>query len=675
MNTIKLIIIFISGIGIGMLLCEWKEDCESSPIANVPVEETSITNPSVPPSSFPLPVPIASKSISAKSLQTEPEISTPATQLVDADLLRWGTRQGIMEISKDELQPYEETIEMQRERWATRQGIMELAQQQRATLPCDQDDQADINGRIASSKLQETDEAILQRWGTKQGVIEYARSEVAQTQKLAQTMCRDRSLAVKKTKQFYDDLLTNFDVVKFTLTNTSPVDRPIRIGDGNVISAPLPGDIHDHRVIAVIDTGIHPQGLMINPFNDLLYVANQLSDSVTVSTLGGNEVRTIRLQESLFPGYTSPVALAANTSAGSAGFGKVYTVNSVSNTVSVIDTNLAVSNVIDVGGRPVAIAFHPGNGFLYVANMTSRNITVIDSATEQVITTFAVGDTPRSIAINPVNGDIYIANAGDHSITIYNQQHNLVTTVQHAGNEPMALAWHPEAGKMFVLSRKSAQVFPFNPVNYLLEPPLQMGGSPGCIIYNPVNKLLYVGDASDSKLSIVSFADNSIHPVSAPGVNVGLAVHPTESIVIWSRTASNQTSVLGYSTSSAAVEFDAAQLNQLANYFWYNPALIEHLKIVVQGEKTLSQLVVRDRSITGMKSSLSVALSNYRSPQSAQNVYEVDALKGMVHDGKIFEFTIPGNHSASMLLYFKPLEREDLLNQSINAKSFVLCQN
>ena len=92
-------------------------------------------------------------------------------------------------------------------------------------------------------------------------------------------------------------------------------------------------------------------------------------------------------QSPLWPPYTSgsaPRDIAFNPYNGF-----MYVANGVSNTVSVIDS--ATNTVIDtipVGTQPFGIAFNPENGFLYVANFGGGNTAY---AISPLTTTFSDG--------------------------------------------------------------------------------------------------------------------------------------------------------------------------------------------------------------------------------------------------------------------------------------------
>ena len=82
----------------------------------------------------------------------------------------------------------------------------------------------------------------------------------------------------------------------------------------------------------------------------------------------------------------------------------VYVTSSFGGTVvSVIDTatNTVVGTPIPVGTNPFAVAVTPDGKHAYVTNLSSSNVSVIDTAINTVATTVTVGSTPVGVGIIP----------------------------------------------------------------------------------------------------------------------------------------------------------------------------------------------------------------------------------------------------------------------------------
>ena len=101
---------------------------------------------------------------------------------------------------------------------------------------------------------------------------------------------------------------------------------------------------------------------------------------------------------------------------------------------------------ITAGINPRAVAINPVTNKIYVANVNSANVTVIDGA-NNTTATVPVGTTPFAVAVNPVTNKIYVANSGSSNITVIDGANNSVTNVA-AGINPFAVAVNPMTNKI-----------------------------------------------------------------------------------------------------------------------------------------------------------------------------------------------------------------------------------
>jgi YVTN family beta-propeller protein len=83
--------------------------------------------------------------------------------------------------------------------------------------------------------------------------------------------------------------------------------------------------------------------------------------------------------------------------------------------------NGATYNVIasiGVGSFRFGAAFDSANGYIYVANDNSNNVSVINGATNKVIASIGVGCDPDGAAFDSANGYIYVTNFGSGTVSI-----------------------------------------------------------------------------------------------------------------------------------------------------------------------------------------------------------------------------------------------------------------
>ncbi len=55
---------------------------------------------------------------------------------------------------------------------------------------------------------------------------------------------------------------------------------------------------------------------------------------------------------------------------------------------------------------------------IYVANVGSNNVSVIDGATNAVVATVSVGDFPKAVGANPNTNRIYVTNDNDNTVSV-----------------------------------------------------------------------------------------------------------------------------------------------------------------------------------------------------------------------------------------------------------------
>lgn len=161
--------------------------------------------------------------------------------------------------------------------------------------------------------------------------------------------------------------------------------------------------------------GFYPWAVAITPDGKEAYVCNRQSDNgagtVTVFSLTGTPatLTTIPLNQ---------VGSAAILS--SADGSKMYVANTLSDTVSVIDTSTnTVSDTISLamyssepsmGGLPNNLALSGDGKYLYVSMGADNAIAVVDTATDQVLGRIPTAVYPSGVAFDTVHNHIFVAN-------------------------------------------------------------------------------------------------------------------------------------------------------------------------------------------------------------------------------------------------------------------------
>ena len=140
------------------------------------------------------------------------------------------------------------------------------------------------------------------------------------------------------------------------------------------------------------------------------------------------------------------------------GNGYVYVLNSASNNVSVID-GTSVIETVAVGADPTSSTYDNANGDVYVTNYNSDNVSVINGT--KVIATMGVGNEPSSVAYDDLDHCVYVVNSGaPYSVMIFNG--TVFVRTLSAGPGASYATYDGEDGWVYVLNTGASNVSVLN---------------------------------------------------------------------------------------------------------------------------------------------------------------------------------------------------------------------
>lgn len=466
--------------------------------------------------------------------------------------------------------------------------------------------------------------------------------------------------------KYYSYLQKEFEVLQLGVQNNTDKERIITLWGANEeppVTRNTREDIIDKAVKRsftkfTTKVGVHPQGILVNPSNNLIYVANQLSDSVSVLNAEGMIVDIIKLSPNSINGHNSPVAFAVHSQANATNYGKIYVAGSVSNTISILDAANTIVTSIPVGKRPVACGFHSITADLFVCNLLDHTVSVIDSETETVIKTLDTGLNPRGIVIDEITGNIFVMNSGDNSISVFNQDLLPLTTISDVSKsdnpELVSGLIHPENNTLFVVATNTNEVIPITLNDYNVGMPIGVGSSPHGIVLNTSNNFMYIGNREDNTISVVEASGNVLGTIQRDQINIGLAYDRSTNAILTSDTTGHMVQGLGF-FDKPAITIDGDYMEKREEFKYAN-AYIKHVKFILSGEERFKVLSLLHESVTGKVVEKPIAFSGYNMPQNFQNISEVFELEKTILDGKHrWRFKIAAQQKITILIYYYQL--------------------
>jgi RHS repeat-associated protein len=138
-----------------------------------------------------------------------------------------------------------------------------------------------------------------------------------------------------------------------------------------------------------------------------------------------------------------------------------YVTQSSGHSVSVINTaTQSVISTISVGTSPNGVAVSPDGTRVYVA-LSSSIVSVINTSTNSVVANVTVGNGPFGVAVSPDNSTVYVTNSTDGTVSVINASTNMVTQTvtmpyPFGGGNPQGIAVSPDGGTVYVSVQSSA---------------------------------------------------------------------------------------------------------------------------------------------------------------------------------------------------------------------------
>jgi len=205
-----------------------------------------------------------------------------------------------------------------------------------------------------------------------------------------------------------------------------------------------------------------------------------------------------------------------------------YVANLSSNNVSVINTatNKLVAT-ISVGTSPFSVAITPNGLYAYVTNSGSNNVSVINTSTNTVVDTISVGTSPSSIAITPNGLYAYVTNSGSNNVSVINTATNKLVATISVGTNPISIAITPNGLYAYIANFSSNNVSVINTSTNTVVDTISVGSKPLGIAITPNGLYAYVANLGSNNVSVINTATNKLVATISVGTSPSsIAVTP-----------------------------------------------------------------------------------------------------------------------------------------------------
>jgi YVTN family beta-propeller protein len=253
----------------------------------------------------------------------------------------------------------------------------------------------------------------------------------------------------------------------------------------------------------------------------------------------------------------NPYAIVVNTATN-----KIYMMNIDSNDVTVIDGATNSTSTVRVGSSPFHIAVNTVTNRIYVVNFDSNDVTVIDGATNTT-STVAIAVPLWGVVVNQTTNKIYALSIGD-SIAIIDGVTNTVDTLT-VRSSPASAAINEQTNEIYVTHWPSDSVSAINGAANSISIVATQPGPYGLAVNATTNKI-YVSNTNSDSITIIDGASNTASFLAVGAGPGPLAVNPVTNRIYVASTVSNTVAVIDGAAgnspiSSTVIEFHHAALD------------------------------------------------------------------------------------------------------------------
>ena len=278
-------------------------------------------------------------------------------------------------------------------------------------------------------------------------------------------------------------------------------------------------DIKLRKVIKTIASDHNPHEVAITPDGKKTYVSCSLGNSLMVIDNATFEV-IHRIHDEDF---NFPHGLAIDQK------GTLYLASTYSSMVYAIDTerDVIVNKMPTLEAHSHMVSLTPDEKHIYVPNIGSQSLTLIETAGFEILETIAVGNGPEGVAVHPDGQTVYVANQHDNTLFVMDAQTHDISFKRKIGACPIRIVFTSDGKYALIPNRESndlsiiqTQQVIQNQVRPWEIKRIPVGVWPGGTVVNHDDTTAYVANNKTNDISIIDLVmlkevgriDVGIHP-------------------------------------------------------------------------------------------------------------------------------------------------------------------
>ncbi len=261
-------------------------------------------------------------------------------------------------------------------------------------------------------------------------------------------------------------------------------------------------DLAKKEVVKTIETDHNPHEIAISPDKRQAFVTCSLGNAVDVIDIESMEIAERITEED----FAFPHGVGVTTS------GRLYIASTKSSMIHIFDASdyELLRKFPTYQHLSHMIEFSPDEKRVYVPNIGSHNITVIDAEKDEILTHIPVGKGPEGIAVHPGGNELYVANQHDGTLYVLDTKTYETLHKRRLGSVPVRLVFAKDGKYALVPNRESDDVSIIDTKHIVKGETrpweikrLPVGVWPGGTVFNEDNTIAYVANNKTNDISII----------------------------------------------------------------------------------------------------------------------------------------------------------------------------
>ncbi len=235
-------------------------------------------------------------------------------------------------------------------------------------------------------------------------------------------------------------------------------------------------DVAQHKLTRMIQSGDDPENFDLNKDGTLLFVSNEDNAMAGIIDIAAGKVI-----------HTVPVGAEPEGVKMSPDGRFVYVTSEDTGTVSVIDPVAAkVIKSFKVGRRPRSIAFLPDSSQAYIPAENDGTVLLVDSVAHKVIRPIKLGEPgvikPMAVLLNGDASKLYVSTGRGHKVFVVDTATNEPLTSFEVGQRPWGIALSPDGKMLFTANGPSNDVSVIDLATNSVVKKVKVGSGPWGVI-------------------------------------------------------------------------------------------------------------------------------------------------------------------------------------------------